>query len=418
MKIARIAGREIFDSRGIPTVMCEMFLDDGSYVSAEVPSGTSRGDHEAVELRDGEKRLFGMGVSKAIHNIDYIIAPELLGKEPDVVLVDALIRRIDPTSDKALLGANATLAVSMAACRAQALANEMHLFEVISALCDSESLSLPFPLFNMFNGGLHANNGFLIQEILIAPVGAQNFRVALEAAVEVFHELKKLLNAKGKSTAVGEEGGFAPHFSSDMEPFDLLMEAINNAGHEGTFLFGLDIAANQIYNRETGLYQWGKENVTSSDLIGIYKDLVAKYPLYSIEDGCSEHDIPGWKAMYQELGDTLQIVGDDLFVTNVEAISRGIEQELATAVIIKPNQIGTVTETLEAIVLCQEAQLNPIVSHRSGETTDTFIADLAVGTNAGQIKAGGCSRGERMAKYNRLLFIEDLLTMSLLDQAE
>ena len=415
MKITRITGKEIFDSRGIPTVMCEMSLDDGTVVCAEVPSGTSKGDHEAMELRDGGSRLFGMGVSKAIHNIDHIIAPELIGKTPDVVIADALMRRIDPTSDKSILGANATLAVSYAVCRAQAAANGLHLFELISALYDTESVSLPFPYFNMVNGGAHADNQFPIQEIMIAPIGAQNFRVGLEAAMEVFHEFQKLLHSKGKSTAVGQEGGCAPIFSSYTEPFDLLTQAIASAGHEGTFVFGIDVAANQLYDRESGLYRWGKEKVTSSDLIGIYTELFNKYSLYSIEDGCSEHDVAGWQSLYAQLGESTQIAGDDLFVTNIEAIARGIENELAGAVIIKPNQVGTVTESLEAIELCHQAGLNPIISHRSGETTDTFIADLAVGTSAGQIKAGGCSRGERIAKYNRLLWIEDMLTMSALD---
>jgi len=417
VKITKVVGREIFDSRGIPTVLCEISLEDGTFVSASVPAGTSCGENEAFELRDGEPRLFGMGVTKAIHNVEHIIGPEIIGKEPDVILIDSVIRSLDPTSDKRKLGANATLAVSMATCRAQAAATEHELFELIASLYGGESVSLPFPLFNIFNGGAHSNNGFPLQEIMLAPIGAQNFRGSLEAATEVFHSLAKLLEKRGKSTAVGQEGGFAPLFDNDAEPFDLLMEAIADSNHEGLFTIGLDVAANQLYDKETKKYRWNDTYKTSEELLIFYQELLEKYPLYSIEDGYAEQDIEGWKQLFQELGGTIQIVGDDLFVTNVEAITRGLQEELANAAIIKPNQIGTVSETLEAISLCHENNMNAIISHRSGETVDTFIADLAVGTSAGQIKAGGCSRGERLAKYNRLLFIEDLLTMSLLDTA-
>lgn len=415
MKIAKIVGREIFDSRGLPTVLCEITLDNDAFVWASVPSGASCGEQEALELRDKEERLMGLGVLKAVHNIEHVIAPAILGKEPDVVEIDAIIRSLDTTTQKMTLGANATLAVSMAVCKAQAASHQLELFEIIAHLYEGESVSLPFPLFNVFNGGVHSDNGFPIQEILLAPVGAQNFRVGLEAAVEVFHALKKILHKKGKSTLVGDEGGFAPHFDSDTEPFDLLLEAIAQTSHEGLFTIGLDVAASQLYNKKNNTYLWNGKQKTAQELLEFYQKLATTYPLYSIEDGYAESDIPGWKMLFNALAEKLQLVGDDIFVTNSQKILEGLKEEVANAALIKPNQIGTITETLQAIATCQQANMNAIISHRSGETTDTFIADLAVGTSAGQIKAGGCSRGERMAKYNRLLYIEDLLTMSLLD---
>lgn len=415
MKITRVAAREIFDSRGFPTVLCEMSLENGSTVSASVPAGASRGKREAFELRDHEERLMGMGVSRAVHNVEHVIGPTLVGREPDVGLIDAIILEMDSSEDKRNLGANATLAVSMATCRAQAMTHNLELFDLVAHLYGAESVSLPFPLFNVINGGAHMNNGFPIQEIMIVPIGAQNFRVSLEASITVFHELKRLLDAQGKSVAVGDEGGFSPAFTTEKEPFDLIMKAINNTGNDGLFTIALDVAASQLYDRMSGKYRWCDKQVDADQLFAFYKSLLDEYPLYSIEDGFAEHDIEAWKNLFHELGGTLQIAGDDIFVTNAKFITKGLEQEVANAAIIKPNQIGTLTETFEAIALCQEAGMNAIISHRSGETNDSFIADLAVGTSSGQIKAGGCSRGERMAKYNRLLHIEDMLTMSLLD---
>ncbi len=415
MKIAKLVGREIFDSRGIPTVLCELTLEDGTFVYASVPSGASRGKHEAFELRDNDDRLMGQGVLKAIHNIEHIIAPALIGKEPDTALADEILRDLDPSREKRKLGANAMLAVSMAVCRAQAAVSEVELFELIAQLYSADSVSLPFPLFNVLNGGAHGNNGFPIQEIMLVPIGAQNFRVSFEAAVVVFYELKRLLNEAGKTTAVGDEGGFSPRFENEYEPFEFLMKALKQTNNEGLFTIALDVAANQFYDEIKGKYLWNGQEKSSEKLLDFYKELLEKYPLYSIEDGFAETDLDGWKMLFAELGGTIQIVGDDLFVTSVPAIAKGLEQEVANAAIIKPNQIGTVTETLEAISFCHQSNMNAIISHRSGETTDTFIADLAVGTSAGQIKAGGCSRGERIDKYNRLMLIEDMLTMSLLD---
>ncbi len=414
MRITRIVGKEIYDSRGEPTIMCEIFLNEEFSVEASVPSGASCGTREAFELRDGGSRLGGKGVLNAIQNIETIIAPELLGKEPDTHMADLIMREIDKSSNKKNLGANATLAVSIAVCKAQAFVNDLEIFEMIAQLHGVESVSLPFPLFNLFNGGVHANNNFPIQEIMLVPVGLQNFRSAVESSVTVSHVLKDLLNQHGKSTAVGDEGGFVCTFKNELEPFDLLMQAIKKAGYEGLFTLAIDVAASQLYNINEDNYKWGNSIKAAGQLNEFYQKLLNNYPLYSIEDGCAESDIKGWKDLYGSLGKKLQIVGDDICVTNTRYIEQCIQDNILNAVIIKPNQIGTVTETLEAIALCHKNNLNTIVSHRSGDTEDSFIADLAVGSSAGQIKSGGCSRGERMAKYNRLLCIEDMLTMSLL----
>lgn len=416
MKIIRVTGTEIFDSRGIPTVSCDIYLEDGSFVTASVPSGASRGEGEAFELRDCDLgRLDGKGVLKAISNIENIIGPALIGQEPEVMVIDSIIKDLDSSPDKRNLGANATLAVSLAGCRAQAADEKLELFECIAGLYGSQSVSLPFPLFNIINGGAHSSNHFPIQEIMIAPVGAPHFRNALEAAVEATYKLKEVLEKKGYQTTIGDEGGFSPLFKGEREPFDLVMEALEKTGQSDLFNIAIDVAADQLYDETTRLYRWNKGYKTQEQMLEFYDMLVKDYKLFSIEDGFASKDKEGWMILSKAFAGEIQIVGDDIFVTNVERIIEGLEQELANAVIIKPNQIGTLTETLQAIALCHQAQVNPIISHRSGETSDTFIADLAVGTSAGQIKTGGCSRSERMAKYNRLLAIEDILTMSLLD---
>lgn len=416
MKIKKVIGREIFDSRGLPTVSCEITLENGALVTSSVPSGKSRSKKEAFELRDHDKaRLMGQGVLKAIHNIEYVIGSKIIGQEADLVVIDDILRDLDATPDKRILGANAILAVSMAACKAQAHAENLELFEMIAQLYGSDSVSLPFPLLNIFNGGVHSDNHFPIQEIMLVPIGAQNFRASLEASVEVFYELKRLLQEAQKSTAVGDEGGFCPLFSSEYEPFDFIVAALKNTDNHDLFRIGLDVAADQLYNQKTGMYRWKQGEKTTEQLFAFYKKLEHEYPLFSIEDGFCQDDIEGWKMLFEQFSNTLQIVGDDIFATNSQEIIKGVEQEIANAAIIKPNQIGTVTETFEAIAVCQQVGMNAIISHRSGETTDTFIADLAVGTSSGQIKAGAPCRGERMAKYNRLLEIEEMLTMDLLN---
>lgn len=417
MKIARLSGREIFDSRGVPALACEIALEDGTFVMASVPSGASCGSHEAKELRDGGDRLLGKGLLKAVHNLDHIVGPALIGKEPDVMIADALLLNLDGTSDKSNLGANVTLAASIAVCKAQAAAHERDVFELVAELYGSESVSLPFPLINVINGGVHTNNGLAIQEIMLVPVGAQNFRVSMEYALNVFHELKNILIKNNKATGVGDEGGFAPFFESVYEPFDYLMEALNNTGLKDFFVLAIDAAATQFYDAQMQMYKWEGKEISSKEMLTFYQKLADSYPLYSIEDGMAEDDIEGWKELFNAFGDKLQIVGDDIFVTQVKRIASGLTEGLANAVIIKPNQVGTVSEALEAITLCHTAGANVVISHRSGETNDDFIADLAVGTSAGQIKIGGPCRGERMAKYNRLIYIEDMLTMGLLDEA-
>jgi len=416
MKITQIIGREIFDSRGFPTVECEITLNNNNIFIASVPSGISTGSHEAVELRDGGKRLEGRGVLKAIENIEQTIAPTLIGHAPNVVEMDLKMIALDNSENKSNLGANAILAVSYAVLRAQAFIEGLEIYELIADLCNVETVSLPIPLINVINGGRHADNNLTIQEYMIVPKGQQTIRGSLEAAAGLFYELKDLLKKNGKNTLVGDEGGFAPDFNNEREALDTLMQAIGNAqqkyGHE--FVIALDIAANSLYNQSTNTYDLHGKKYTTDALIDWYAQLATEYPLFSIEDGLHEDDWEGWSKLTEKLGENVQIVGDDLFTTNPERITLGIEKDAANAVLIKPNQIGTVTETLQAMNICKEHGLNTIVSHRSGETEDTLIADLAVGTSAGQIKTGGCSRGERMAKYNRLLRIEDRLTLSVL----
>lgn len=411
MKITGIQAREIFDSRGLPTIACELFLENKFSVCASVPTGTSRGMHEATELRDGGKRLEGLGILKAIEVIEKKIAPALIGKEPNVVQMDVMLLELDDTPDKSRLGANTLLAVSIAICKAQALAESLQLYELIAYLCSFETVALPCPLFNIINGGLHADNNLSVQEIMIMPLNQPSFRSAVEAGFTVFHGLKKLLHKQGKSITVGDEGGFAPCFDDIQQALDLIMEAIEQYGDGNPVMITLDVAASHFYNQKTEKYTWQGKQISKQELIDCYQYLISNYPIYLIEDGLTETDWNGWEQLNELIGSDVKIIGDDIFATNPERIWHGIEQDVAQGALIKPNQIGTVTETLQAAKLCKEYNWDVIVSHRSGETNDSFIADLAVGVSAEQIKAGGCSRGERIAKYNRLLKIEDQLFM-------
>ncbi len=417
MKIRQLIGREIFDSRGLPTLACDLILEDGRSVTASVPAGTSRGSGEAIEMRDGGERLMGMGLKKAIDILEQKIAPRFVGHLPELVQMDLQLIEMDGTLTKEKFGANTLLAVSMAVAKAQALINGVELYELVAELCDLGSVSLPLPMFNMINGGAHANSGLQIQEFMVVPVHAPTFRIAMESAAILFHTLGNLLKKKKKSTAVGLEGGFAADFKSEHEALDLLMEGLEQTKNdrEGNFVLALDVAATQFYDSKKKRYRFQGEEKTTEQMIAFYEKLADEYPIYSIEDGLSEDDWDGWIAMQKALGSDVQLVGDDIFVTNPQKIAQGIEKNAAGAVLIKPNQIGTITETLQAIKLCKEYDMNVIISHRSGETNDSFIADLAVGTSAGLIKAGGCSRGERLAKYNRLLRIEDMLVLSMLN---
>lgn len=418
MKIIKVIGREIYDSRGEPTIECTLVLENEVQVKASVPSGISRGQYEAAELRDGGKRLMGLSVQKAIEKLETIIAPEIIGQEPRLVEFDLKMLDIDGTEQKTKLGANTMLAVSMAMARAQAITEELELYEFIALLCNLESVSLPFPMFNIINGGLHANNKLPIQEFMVMPVGTANFRAAFEITTELVHALKKMLNENQRSTALGDEGGFASQFYDVEEVFDFIMASIDTVcGHREDvgFVLALDVAASQLYDKKTKSYKFGDKSFSSEELIEWYESLTNQYPIYSIEDGLSELDWKNWPKMMKQLGEKIQIVGDDIFVTSAARITQGINEGFANATVIKPNQVGTVTETLQAIKLCKEHSMNIVVSHRSGETNDTFIADLAVGTSSGQIKAGSCMRGERVAKYNRLMEIEDILVFSILD---
>lgn len=416
MKIESIHAYELFNALGQPTVACTIILDNGIYATATVPTGTSKGTFEACELRDNDpRRLFGMGVHKAIETIENIIAPTLLGQEPSVVEMDLKMIELDGTENKSRLGSNATLAVSIALLKVQALVEELEPYELIAHLCDYERITLPFAMFNLINGGMHAHNKLSIQEFMIMPVGVDSFRSSVEIAATVFHQCAQILKERKLFFGIGDEGGYSVPFENDQQALDLIMEAIELAGASKQVVIALDVAATQLYNPLNKTYCLNNNEYTAQELIAYYEVLSKKYPLYSIEDGIVDTDWVHWHAMTEQLGSSLQIVGDDLFVTNASRIAYGIEHQSANAAVIKPNQVGTVTETLQAIKLCKEYEMNVVVSHRSGETNDTFLVDLAVGTSAGQIKAGGLMRGERVAKYNALLEIEDELIGSLLD---
>ncbi len=418
MKIKKIEAREILDSRGFPTVECSVLLENNQITKASVPSGASVGKYEAVELRDGDaKRYFGKGVLKAIENIEKKIAPVIVGKEANFQEIDKIIIDLDGTSNKANLGANSTLAVSMAVCRAQALSERIALYELINEVCcGGGKILLPDVMFNILNGGVHADNTLSFQEFMIMPVGQNSFAEKLQMAVVVYQNLKKLLKQAGYSTNVGDEGGFAPKFGQDTEigekkALEFLIKAVELSGFDvgKDVVFCLDVAASQFYDEENKVYTLGNKKLGSDEMILLYDELLSTYPIYSIEDGLDEQDWDGWKSMTEKIGARVQLVGDDIFVTNSELIKKGTENHVANAALIKPNQIGTVTQTLEAIKLCKDSNYKTVVSHRSGETMDTFISDLVVGTAAGQFKAGAPARGERVAKYNRLLEIEGML---------
>ena len=414
MKIRDIHAREILDSRGTPTVAAEVVLEGGCRGEASVPSGASTGQHEALELRDGDMtRYFGKGVLKAVGNVNDIIAPELIGMNVfEQRAIDMAMREFDGTENKSKLGANAILAVSLAVAKAAAAYMKVPLYHYLGA---PNSNVLPVPMMNIINGGAHSSSPIAFQEFMIRPVGAASFKEGLRVGAEVFHSLKMVLKDSGLSTAVGDEGGFAPHLTSTVHALDLIMTAIQKAGYEPgkDVTLALDCASSEFY--KDGIYDYSVfeghkgSKLKREDQVEYLEYLVNNYPIDSIEDGMAEDDWAGWEMLTLELGNRCQLVGDDLFVTNIDYLAKGIKTGCANALLVKLNQIGTLTETLEAIAMAQRNKYKAVISHRSGETEDTFIADLAVATNSGQIKTGSLSRSERIAKYNRLLKIEEEL---------
>lgn len=410
-KIRELMAREIFDSRGHPTVEVDCRTDSGHLGRAAVPSGASTGSHEALELRDADKtRFFGKGVLQAVRHVNEILAPRLKGMDVErQKFIDEVLIEMDGTPNKAKLGANAILGVSMAIAQAAAHAQGQWLFESLSF---GKGVTLPLPFMNIINGGAHADNRIDFQEFMIVPGGFSSFREAIRAGVECFHSLRSLLKAKGHSTNVGDEGGLAPNFASPEETFDTILEAIRKAGYRpgDQISLALDVAASEFWRDERYVFRKSDHSVkTSDEMIDLYERLIDRYPLLSIEDGLGEEDWMGWKNLTARLGGRVQLVGDDLFVTNIEFLRRGMREKVANAVLIKLNQIGTITETVNAVLMAQQAGYGAVISHRSGETEDTTIADLAVALNTGMIKTGSASRTDRLAKYNQLLRIEEVL---------
>ncbi len=410
-EIVKITGREILDSRGNPTVEVDVLLACGAQGRAAVPSGASTGEHEAVELRDGDKRRYlGKGTLQAVANIHEEIAPVLLGIDAvEQVLIDQKMIDLDGTPNKGRLGANAILGVSLACAKAAAEATGLPLYRYLGG---PSARTLPVPMMNILNGGAHSDNNVDLQEFMIMPVGAGSFREALRTGTEVFHSLKSVLKAKGLNTAVGDEGGFAPDLGSNDEALEVILEAIHKAGYRpgDDIVLALDAASSELYENGHYVFHWsGGQTRTSAEMVQFYADLAQRYPIISIEDGLDENDWDGWTQLTGELADRLQLVGDDLFVTNTTRLQRGIEEGIANSILIKVNQIGTLTETLAAIEMAKRAGYTAVISHRSGETEDATIADIAVATNAGQIKTGSASRTDRIAKYNQLLRIEEEL---------
>jgi len=414
LKIIRVQGREILDSRGNPTVEVDVTLEGGVLGRAAVPSGASTGEREALELRDGDKsRYSGKGVRKAVSHVNGEIAKAIVNRDCDQRSLDQTMIALDGTPTKSRLGANALLGVSMAAARADASARGVPLYRHIGALYGNSQCTLPTPMMNILNGGAHADTSVDFQEFMVMPVGAASFGEALRAGAEIFHALRGILKARGQSTGVGDEGGFAPNLKSNREAIEVVLEAVGKTGMKAgqNVFIALDVASSELW-AGGGRYTFkksGEPDRTSEQMVRLYEDWLRQYPIISIEDGMAEGDWEGWKAMTREMGKRVQIVGDDVFVTNPEILKRGIADGVANALLVKLNQIGTVTETLDAMKMARDAKYGTVISHRSGETEDTTIADLAVGTGAGQIKTGSASRTDRVCKYNQLLRIEEEL---------
>jgi len=408
-KIKKVHARQILDSRGNPTIEVDTYLEDGCIGRAAVPSGASTGKYEAIELRDNDIAYMGKSVLSAVNNVNQKIAPAIIGKDANNYKeIDQHMIALDGTENKSILGANAILGVSMSVVKAASISNQMHLYEYLH---NGDEYIMPVPMMNIINGGSHADNNVDIQEFMICPTGAKSFSESLQMGTEIFHNLKKILNSKNLNTAVGDEGGFAPDLKSNEEAIEIILLAIEKSGYEinTQINIALDVAASELYNKETKKYELQSENLelTSDDMIEYYQKLCSKYPVISIEDGLDENDWSGWKKLTQKIDSTIQLVGDDLTVTNPIRLNRAIDESAMNAILIKLNQIGTVSETLEAINIAQNADFGTIISHRSGETEDTFISDLSVAISSGQIKTGSLCRTDRIAKYNQLLRIEE-----------
>jgi enolase len=407
MKIKKLEAYEIFNSRGLPTIECEIVLENDKRVTASVPAGASTGSKEVLELRDGDDRLFGKGVQKAIDYINGTIAPLFVGEEIKALEMDSKLMDLDTSPLKENVGGNTILAVSMTLFKAQAVSENIELFQILQSVSGTEESKMPTPLFNVINGGAHANNNIEVQEFMVIPQ-EESFKKNMESGVTFFHFLKRILDNQKQLTTVGDEGGFAPMMPDTKSVLELFKKTLSTIS-TFSYKIGMDVAATELYDKKTNTYQWNQETVTAEQLIKIYDELIATYPISLIEDGLSEYDEAGWQKMTESLTDKISIVGDDIFTTNPMRIRKGVLRKISNAVLIKPNQIGTVSQTLAAIDICKHKNLKFVISHRSGETNDTFISDLAVGTAADFIKAGAPSRGERVAKYNRLLAIERTL---------
>ncbi len=410
--IVEVFGREILDSRGNPTVEVDVFLENGAWGRAAVPSGASTGEHEAIELRDrDETRYLGKGVINAVNNVNEAIAEEIIGEDAtEQAYIDSLLIDLDGTANKSKLGANAILGVSLAVAKAASNYLDLPLYQYLGGV---NAKTLPVPMMNIINGGAHADNSVDLQEFMVMPAGASSFSEALRMGTEVFHSLKKVLHSKGYNTSVGDEGGFAPDLKSNEEALQVIMTAIEKAGYKpGEQVFiAMDVASSEFYDSSEKTYNLASENkaLSSGEMVAYLSELVNKYPIVSVEDGLDENDWDGWKLLTRELGGKVQLVGDDLLVTNTDRLKRAIDEKIANSILIKVNQIGTLTETLDAIEMAKFSSYTSVISHRSGETEDTTIADIAVATNAGQIKTGSASRSDRIAKYNQLLRIEQIL---------
>jgi|GEM_PF-2085925 len=417
MKISKVFGREIVNSCGVPALSCEIVLEDGTFVSASVASDPLNDQEGLFILKDGGVRCAGQGLQKAVYNLESIVGPAFMGKIPEVHVLDAILSELDGTAGKTNLGANVTLAASLAVCKAQAAVEQMEVFETVAQLQGCASVSLPFPLINALSGGKFLSNGFPFQNVMLVPVGAQNFRMALEHTLMVFHEYRAILKKQDRMTSITESGGILSSYIDPYEPFELLMTALKNTDMENVFVLGIDAAADQLFDIRTNTYAWGAEQKTADQLINIYKKLCDSYPLYSLENGLAIHDIRAGNSLFDALGGTIQLAANQGFAYSSMLLHESGAHQVRNASIIRLTDVSTLTEFLELVSSCQNQGLNTVVACSNGETDENILADLAVGTSSGQIQAGGASRGEFLAKYNRLLFIEDLLSSELLSHA-